>query len=53
MDLRLILDQLKMERQRITAAIEALERLARGGGGQKRRGRPPAWMKAMTQGNGN
>ncbi len=44
MDLNNIIRDLKAERDMLSVAIECLESLARGGG--KRRGRPPAWLKA-------
>lgn len=37
--------ELQDELHRLDEAIEALERLS-SGSGQKRRGRPPKWMKA-------
>lgn len=39
--------ELQDEKHRLDEAIEALERLSTGGG-QKRRGRPPKWMKQDT-----
>jgi hypothetical protein len=44
MDIVRMLAELRTERERITEAILAVERLAIGG--QKRRGRPPKWMAA-------
>jgi len=44
MDITKILEELREEQAHINLAIVALERMAAGGG--KRRGRPPAWMKA-------
>jgi hypothetical protein len=46
MDVAKILAELRQEREQIEEAILSLERLARGRG--RRRGRPPAWMSAMT-----
>ena len=46
MDVSKILTELRQEREQIEEAIMSLERLARGRG--RRRGRPPAWMSAMT-----
>lgn len=43
-----LLAELNAERANLSDAITTLERLALGGG--KRRGRPPAWMKAATAG---
>lgn len=45
MDINGILNQLREERAQLEEAILALQRLQLGGG--KRRGRPPAWMKAL------
>ena len=42
MDLNRIIQDLKVERDRLAAAIECLETLATGRG--KRRGRPPKWL---------
>ena len=42
MDIASILAQLRQERDQLSEAIMSLERMALGG--QKRRGRPPAWM---------
>ncbi len=41
MDLEKLINELKVERDGLLAAIDALERLAAGG---KRRGRPPKWL---------
>ena len=46
MDLIKTIAELRQEQARIEDAIIALERLARGQG--RRRGRPPAWMKAQA-----
>jgi len=46
MDVAKILSELRQEREQIEEAILSLERLARGRG--RRRGRPPAWMSAVT-----
>jgi hypothetical protein len=46
MDVIKMLAELSQERRQIEEAIMALERLARGHG--KRRGRPPAWMRAQV-----
>jgi hypothetical protein len=40
-----MLVELREERERITEAIDVLQRIAHGRG--KRRGRPPIWMTAM------
>jgi len=45
MDIAKILTQLRHEHERIEEAILSLERLVHGGG--HRRGRPPAWLKAV------
>jgi len=44
MDILKMLDELREEQKHVEETIMALERLALGHG--KRRGRPPAWMKA-------
>jgi len=44
MDIAKILTELRDERQQIEIAIMSLERLA---GGERRRGRRPAWMQAL------
>ncbi len=44
MDVNKMIADLRSEREQIEEAILSLERLARGQG--KRRGRPPAWLKA-------
>jgi hypothetical protein len=46
MDILKMLAELRDERTQIEEAIIAIERLARGLG--KRRGRPPAWMAAVS-----
>jgi hypothetical protein len=46
MDVTRILEELRTERAHVEEAILALERLVVSHG--KRRGRPPAWMKAMA-----
>ena len=43
-DINKVLDELRQERIQLEEAILSMERLAVGHG--KRRGRPPAWMKA-------
>jgi hypothetical protein len=50
MDVTKILAELRQEREQIEEAILSLERLARGRG--RRRGRPPAWMTAVTKKRG-
>ncbi len=50
MDVTKILAELRQEREQIEEAILSLERLALGRG--RRRGRPPAWMQAMTRKRG-
>lgn len=47
MDLNKILAELRSERDQMSEAIIALERLA--GGGTRRRGRPPAWLAALKR----
>ena len=42
-----MLADLRQEREHVDEAIVVLERLARGHG--KRRGRPPAWITAVSQ----
>jgi hypothetical protein len=42
-----ILNDLRQERDQLSEAIFAIERMAASGG--KRRGRPPAWMVAAKQ----
>ena len=44
-----MLAELREERTRVEEAILALERMA---GGHRRRGRPPAWMKAAEMASG-
>jgi hypothetical protein len=46
MDVLKMLADLRQEREQVEEAIVTLERLARGRG--KRRGRPPAWMSALS-----
>jgi len=46
MDILKILAELRAERARIVEGIIVLERIASGQG--KRRGRPPAWMAAVS-----
>ncbi len=46
MDLVKMIAELRAERDAMDNAILVLERIARGTGG-KRRGRPPAWLKAQ------
>jgi hypothetical protein len=48
MDILKMLADLRQERAQLEEAILVIERIARGQG--KRRGRPPAWMKAATAG---
>lgn len=50
MDANAILKELREERERIEEAILALERLA-AAKGQKRRGRPPGWLKRAQSEN--
>ena len=50
MDLNRIVHDLKVERDRLAAAIECLERLAAASQG-KRRGRPPKWLKTRAEGS--
>jgi hypothetical protein len=47
MNLEKMLTELREEREGVEQAIFTLERLASGRG--KRRGRPPAWMKAVKR----
>lgn len=47
MDLHRMIAELQAERQRLDEAIQALERLS--AGKARRRGRPPAWLKAQVQ----
>jgi hypothetical protein len=49
MNLLTMLAELRDERTRVEEAILALERMA---GGHRRRGRPPAWMKAAEMASG-
>jgi hypothetical protein len=44
MDVHKILAELYQEREQIDAALAALDRIA-GTTGQRRRGRPPKWLK--------
>ena len=46
MDINNMLAELRAERDRLSEAILAIERLA--AGGQKRRGRPPKWLAAVS-----
>jgi hypothetical protein len=46
MDVLKMLTDLRQEREQIEEAIVTLERLARGRG--RRRGRPPAWLSAIS-----
>jgi hypothetical protein len=46
MDVLKMLAELQQERAQIEEAIVTIERLAQGKG--KRRGRPPAWMTAVS-----
>jgi hypothetical protein len=50
MDVTKILTQLQQERECLEQAILAIERLASRQG--KRRGRPPAWMAAISEKRG-
>jgi hypothetical protein len=50
MDISKMISELRSERDQISEAIMVMERLSFGQG--KRRGRPPAWMSAMKQGDG-
>jgi hypothetical protein len=52
MDLTQMLQELRSERDQLTEAIQALERLAMATGGGKRRGRPPKWMTEAQQSGG-
>ena len=45
MDVRQILEQLIQERDQVKEAILSLERVM---AAQRRRGRPPAWLKAVA-----
>jgi len=45
MDLEKILTELRQQRQRVEAAILALEQVA----GLRRRGRPPKWLAEITK----
>lgn len=47
MDILKMLAELRQEREQLEEAIITLERLARGRG--RRRGRPPAWMRAAKE----
>ena len=47
MDVNSILSELRQEHDLLQHTIDTLEALARGQG--KRRGRPPAWLKASTR----
>ena len=46
MDINRIILDLKVERDRLAAAIECLERLAAGRG--RKRGRPPGWLRQAS-----
>ncbi|MGA2186753.1 MAG: hypothetical protein ABSH47_27390 [Bryobacteraceae bacterium] len=46
MDVAKIIIELRQERDQIDAAILSLQRLA-ASSGERRRGRPPAWMAAL------
>jgi hypothetical protein len=46
MEIAKMITELRQEREQIEHVIASLERLALGG--QKRRGRPPAWMKEVA-----
>jgi hypothetical protein len=48
-DLNRIIQDLKVERDRLAAAIECLEQLA--AGRARKRGRPPKWPKATVVSN--
>jgi len=48
MELLKMIDELRTERDGINETIGVIERLAAGRG--KRRGRPPAWLKAAENG---
>jgi hypothetical protein len=48
MDILKMLAELRAEREQVEEAIMVLERIALGG--RRRRGRPPAWMMARTNG---
>ena len=48
MDLNRIIQDLKVERDRLAAAIESLERLA--AGRVRKRGRPPRWLHERSEG---
>lgn len=50
MDISKMIAELRMERDQLGEAIMVLERLSAGQG--KRRGRPPAWMTALKNGDG-
>jgi hypothetical protein len=47
MDISQMLAGLRTELQHLNAAISVLERIGAGSG--KRRGRPPLWMKALSE----
>jgi hypothetical protein len=47
-DLNRIIQDLKVERDRLAAAIECLEQLA--GGRGRKRGRPPKWLSERSEG---
>jgi hypothetical protein len=46
-DLNRIIQDLKVERDRLAAAIECLEQLA--AGRARKRGRPPKWLNARAE----
>jgi hypothetical protein len=48
MDVAKIIVELRQERDQIDAAIMSLQRLA-ASSGERRRGRPPAWMTSLKQ----
>ena len=48
MDLNRIIQDLKVERDRLAAAIECLEQLA--AGRARKRGQPPKWLNASANG---
>ncbi|MGA3186139.1 MAG: hypothetical protein ABSF22_03430 [Bryobacteraceae bacterium] len=49
MELTKVIAELRQERAAIDEALAALDRIARATGG-KRRGRPPSWLTAKTDG---
>jgi hypothetical protein len=50
MDISKMIAELHAERDQLSEAIAVMERLSFGQG--KRRGRPPAWMSALKNGDG-